>query len=252
MWKIIVILFSIQHKLRLCTEAKKSRTAHTHIAISCRPHSSQHSVLYTPQCWDCTLNRNSTFFLTFFLCLSYVSLCSPSLNLLSQQHASLWLLICYHCFSLIGIFVWLCFSFCKRIALSSVCHYLPPPPTVVLAIFLLLDFCCHNNYNSKVSHSLLCDVWVVVSSGLVRTLSVHTTVWYKCVLQHERCGGTYNKIKQPLRMTTDFQMRLRRNEGGVVYNQTYDSRRRRRPPVKQIKPTNILIKLFVFGWFLAH
>lgn len=174
----------------------------------------------------------------------------PSLNLLSQQHALLWLLICYHCFSLIGIFVWLCFSFCKRIALSSVCHYSPPPPTVVLAIFLLLDFCCHNNYNSKVSHSLLCDVWVVVSSGLVRTLSVHTTVWYKCVLQHERCGGTYNKIKQPLRMTTDFMMRLRRHEGGVVYNQTYDSRRR--PPVKQIKPTNILIKLFVFGWFLAH
>lgn len=250
MWKIIVILFSIQHKLRLCTEAKKSRTAHTHIAVSCRPHSSQHSVLYTPQCWGLHIKPQQHVFPDFVFVPFIRSTMLPSLNLLSQQHALLWLLISYHCFSLIGIFVWLCFSFCKRIALSSVCHY-SPPPTVVLAIFLLLDFCCHNNYNSKVSHSLLCDVWVVVSSGLVRTLSVHTTVWYKCVLQHERCGGTYNKIKQPLRMTTDFMIRLRRNEEGVVYNQTYDSRRRR-PPVKQIKPTNILIKLFVFGWFLAH
>lgn len=30
---------------------EKQDGTHTHIAVSSRPHSSQHSVLYTPQCW---------------------------------------------------------------------------------------------------------------------------------------------------------------------------------------------------------
>lgn len=87
-WKIIVILFSIQHKLRLCTEAKKSRTAHTHCSLEPPTFLSAFGALHTTMLGLHIKPQQHVF--PDFVFVPFIRITTlPSINLLSQQHALL-------------------------------------------------------------------------------------------------------------------------------------------------------------------